>query len=483
MQTLIRLGSDFNLKSAKVKANFLKVLLRNIGGVLDQAGLSYKLDHSWSRVYVQTEIDVSHLLARVFGIGSVSPVDVSCAPNLDDMKALAIQTYGELVKGKSFCVRVKRQGVKEFTSTEAERAVGYELGALAREVDLTNPEIKIEIDVTAEEARFFSRRVAGPGGLPLGVQGRALCLFSGGFDSPVAAWRLMKRGVALDFVFCNLAGDDYRQSVLAVLKVLCDKWCVGVSSYVHILDFGPVKDAIDAKVSKSYAQVVLKRMFYKAGEKLNAEKNTLGLVTGEAIGQVSSQTLSNLYAINEASNCLILRPLQSFDKEEILDIARQIGTFTLSEHIKEYCALNKQKPITNAWASDIDYQESKIPVDQLIEDAIHNRESLEIRKIDPNLESSQSHYSDKIATNAVVIDSRDRASYEAWHYPDALHITLETHVKPAPSMDKTQDYLLLCEFGMQTALLSQTLRKKGIKAFSYRGGTRRLYKDMLANQR
>jgi len=170
----------------------------------------------------------------------------------------------------------------------------------------------VHVEVRDDRAFFYTEAVAGPGGLPLGAEGRALALVSGGFDSAVAAWRMMKRGLALDYAFFNLGGSQHQRDVLRVAKLL------------------------------------LKRLMLKASEQIAQELGVRALVTGEALGQVSSQTLQNLVVITEATELLVLRPLLGLDKEEIVAQARAIGTYEISASVQEYCALVPRKPATRA---------------------------------------------------------------------------------------------------------------------------------------
>src|SRR5690606_12565058 len=167
-------------------------------------------------------------------------------------------------------------------------------------------------------------------------------------DSAVAAWLMLKRGVQLDYVFCNLAGDAYERSVALVAKVLADDWSYGTRPRLHVIDFGPVLDDLRAKSRPRYWQVVLKRLMYRAGDHVAQEARAQGLVTGEAIGQVSSQTLVNLAAIDRASSLPVFRPLIGFDKMDIVELSRRLGTFELSSKVQEYCAIAPGNPATAA---------------------------------------------------------------------------------------------------------------------------------------
>ena len=230
MKVILRTAPEINIKSDKIKSRFLKRLRQNLARALDSIGVEYSIENRWSKLMVEVSGEEAlTTMTRVFGVDSVSPVEHECENTLEAMKEAIVEHYAEKVKGKTFAVRVKRTGVKGFSSIQAEREIGGCLRAHALKVDLDNPEVKINIEVNQYGASFYSSRLMGPGGLPLGTQGKALCMISGGFDSAVAAWETMKRGVALDYIFCNLAGSAYERSVLAVVKGLTSQWAYGTS--------------------------------------------------------------------------------------------------------------------------------------------------------------------------------------------------------------------------------------------------------------
>ena len=149
----------------------------------------------------------------------------------------------------------------------------------------------------------------------------AVALLSGGFDSAVSSWLMLKRGVEIEYVFCNLAGESYERSVVQVAKVLADDWSYGTRPRLHAIDFGPVLDELRTHSQPKYWQLVLKRLMYRAAEAVAREVRSAAIVTGEALGQVSSQTLANLAAIDPATGLVVFRPLLGFDKSEIIAIA------------------------------------------------------------------------------------------------------------------------------------------------------------------
>ena len=188
MKVIVRTAPEINIKSDKIKARFLKRLRQNLSKALDSTGVTYSIQNRWSKFFVEISGEEGlAAMTRVFGVDSISPVEHECENDLEQMKELIVKHYADTVSGKSFAVRVKRTGVKGFTSTEAEHEVGDVLG-LSQRVSTLKIEVQINIEVTKYGTAFYSNRIMGPGGLPLGTQGKALCMISGGFDSAVAAW-------------------------------------------------------------------------------------------------------------------------------------------------------------------------------------------------------------------------------------------------------------------------------------------------------
>ena len=450
MKVIVRTAPEINIKSDKIKARFLKRLRKNLARALDTTGVEYSIENRWSKLLVDISGEEGlAAMTRVFGVDSISPVEHECENTLEAMKETIVKHYSEKVAGKTFAVRVKRNGAKGFSSLQAEQEVGGCLRPFAKSVDLKNPEFQVNIEVNQHGASFFSHRIMGPGGLPLGTQGKALCMISGGFDSAVAAWEMMKRGVALDYIFCNLAGSAYERSVLAVVKGLASQWAYGTSPKVHIVDFQPVVAAIDEHVRPQYAQMILKRMFYRVSNKVadyENKSNYLALVTGEAIGQVSSQTLKNLAAIDCVSDRLVLRPLITTDKQVIINQARKIGTHLLCEHIQEYCSLSKSKPVTGASISSVDHFENDLP-DNIVEETSKATKTVKILDLNHQELVTQYLYTEEIEENAILIDCRTKDEYKTWHYPGALYLDLSHLIAAYKSLDKSKTYVLYCAYG------------------------------------
>jgi thiamine biosynthesis protein ThiI len=341
-----------------------------------------------------------------------------------------------------------------------------------------DPEVTVHVEALADRAHLYARRIPGPGGLPAGVQGRALVLLSGGFDSSVAAWRVMRRGAAVDFVLCNLGGRAYERMVLRVARVLCHGWGFGVRSRLFVIDFAAVVDALRAAVKAQYWQVVLKRLMYRAAERIALEIGAQALVTGEALGQVSSQTLANLSAIDAAVQISVLRPLIGCDKTEIMAEARRIGTAPLSQRVKEYCALVPGHTVTATTPSRVVHAERYLAIDALWAATAARRE-IDLRA---HADETRSAYlfTHDIPRNAVVIDCQPEHLYSAWHMPGAeRHDPSELVVNPR-RLDRDRTYVLYCSEGTQAAYLAELLQRAGYDAYAFDGGATALRRHVEA---
>ena len=470
---LIRPTGELALKSKQTRRRFQKRLIECISDALSSAGLEHRIRSEWGRIFIETSGQGGlEDAARVFGIASLSEVEATIEPRLESIIEVGEQLYAERVRGRTFAVRGRRSGRHSFSSKD----INYDLGAALDKygtVDLDSPEVTVGVEVRNDFAYLYSDKVRGVGGLPVGSEGNAIALISGGFDSAVAAWMMLKRGVALDYVFCNLAGSAYERAVLGVAKLMADEWSYGTRPRIHIVDFEEPVRHLKEQVRESYWQVILKRLMYRVGARVARETGALAVVTGEAIGQVSSQTLPNLCAIDASVDIPVIRPLVSFDKSEIIDRSRAIGTYPLSEKVREYCALTENRPVTNATPEDAAAQESTLDL-SILYGAIANRRVLDLRALDASDLVMPYLYTTDISPDAVVIDTRTPAMFEAWHYPGANQRDFWDILRDYSSLDRKKTYVLYCDLGLKTAQLAEKMQKAGFEAYSFKGGLRAL---------
>lgn len=474
MKILLRLGADITIKSDKIRARFVGRLIQNLQSAFSAAGVQAKIERHWSRLYVVTD-DTRALdqLTRVYGISSFSVIEHQSKGDLESVLATGLAGYKDIVAGKRFCVRSRRVGNHTYNSMEVMKLLGAALMPYSAGVDLHTPDVQVNVEIREDVASFYSRQTRGPGGLPLGVSGKVVCLLSGGFDSVVAAWYMQKRGLGMDFVFCNLAGGAYERAVVGIAKQFASEWSLGTRPRLHVLDFAPVAEQLRERVRASYVQVVLKRLFYRAAERIAKETGAEAILTGECVGQVSSQTLQNLIAIEAVAERPVLRPLIGFDKEEITSVARRIGTFNLSANIQEYCQLVPDKPVTAASAKRAAEEESGMDP-AILDTAIATRKVILLADLSAADLVTPYLYTSAIPDDAVVVDCRPPDAYEHWHWPGATNLELHDLLARYKTLDKARTYVLYCPVGLQSAVAAEKMQASGYQAYSFKGGMKAL---------
>jgi len=381
---LVRYG-EIALKSHRTRPRMERLLINNIIDALKSIDISTR--RVWSsdaRIFVKIpdeHIDKAlEVLSRVFGIVSLSPVIERRFNTLDDIVQYGVELYSDTVKGKEFMVRARRAGEHDFTSKDIEKALGKALlDHGAKKVNLENPEVVVYVEVRYSKVYFFDKIIKGPGGLPIGSEGTVLSLISGGFDSAVASWYMLKRGAIVHYVFFNLGGEEHEKGVIRVAKILADYWSYGYEPMLYIVDFRPVVADIMSNVSEELWNVMLRRIMFRVAEKVALKVGAEALVTGESLGQVSSQTLRNIAVAEEPIKIPIFRPLIGLDKDEIVKMARFIGTYEESAKLQEYCAAVSTKPTTRADPEKVRTEEAKLNL-KILDILIENARSINLRR-------------------------------------------------------------------------------------------------------
>ncbi len=262
--------------------------------------------------------------------------------------------------------------------------INRELGAYVQQltgarVDLTHPELEIFVDVLPREVMLYFEEVKGYGGLPVSMSGRVMVLLSGGIDSPVAAWQMMKRGCQALFVHFHshpLVDTSSIEKAVELVQLLTQ---YQYHSILYLVPFAEIQKRIILSVPAPYRVVLYRRFMMRIAEALARRQSALALVTGESVGQVSSQTLENLAAIDEAATMPVLRPLIGFNKQESVDVARDIGTYPVSILPDQDCCtlFTPRNPVTHTELETVRRLEQLLPVGEMVGETLQRVEERE----------------------------------------------------------------------------------------------------------
>lgn len=341
------------------------------------------------RVLMSPEIDAASIqdrLTRVCGIANFSlshAVSLDLAkPRLDELSAAVI----EELRPKSFStfrVTAKRADKRlPMTSMDIERAVGGAVcDTLGKQVSLKNPELTIYLELLSKEAYYATEKVQGPGGMPVGVSGKVACLISGGIDSPVAAYRMIKRGCRAFFVHFSgrpLVSRASEEKVRDLVQILT---AYQYESRMVVIPFGEIQREIVLNTPAPYRVVLYRRMMLRIAEEFARRESCWGLVTGDSLGQVASQTPENLSVVEEATALPLLRPLIGMDKLEIMDEARRLGTYDTSiEEDQDCCKLfTPPHPSTKTRLDILQKVEQSLDIPTLVKQGLDKAELSEFR--------------------------------------------------------------------------------------------------------
>ena len=385
---LIKYG-ELSIKG-KNKKSFLDKLIRTIRHKCASL-TALKFERTHDRLYIilngEDAQDVISCLNKVFGLHAYS-LCARCDSNLEDIKDLALKIIKYEVKEKTtFKVETKR-ALKTFplTSIEASQEIARHV---LREsdlliVDVRKPQMRLRIDIRSEGTYIMTNEIKGLGGLPVGIDGKGLLMLSGGIDSPVAGYLVQKRGVEIEAIHFSsppYTSEMAKQKVLQLIEKLAH-YASNSKVKLYNIPFTKLQKAIFDHCPQSYGITIMRRMMYRISSEVAKINNNLIIVNGENLGQVASQTMHSMLAINEVTNMPIIRPLVAFDKLEIIDIAKKIDTYAISIEPYEDCCtvFVPANPVTKPDINKCIQYESYFDFQPLIEECIKNVEIIEIKE-------------------------------------------------------------------------------------------------------
>ncbi len=363
------------------RKHFEQVLLRNLREVAAADGTRCSLSGGYGKFVLSplsggVEEPLIDRLRKVFGLANVCP-GVRVPQELESISAAAVDS----LSGQEFrTIRVETRRVDRrfpMNSMDVSAAVGAVLcGKFGVRANLSKPDVTVSIEIVDGVAYVYSRRLRAAGGLPSGVSGRLVGLLSAGFDSPVACWRMMKRGCNVAMVHFHSMPYTARRSVDQVRDIARVLTTYQYRTKLFIVPFAPLQNEIVLATDPSLRIILYRRMMMRIAEKIAHMVNAEGLVTGEAVGQVASQTLRNIRIIDSAATLPVLRPLSGTDKEEIIATARTIGTHDISSEPYDDCCsfLAPRKPETWADAGPVTGAEEKLDIPSMVGAAVASME-------------------------------------------------------------------------------------------------------------
>ena len=362
----------------------IKYQLRNVDG-------SFEVRKESGRVYVETDGDYDYdetvaTLSRIFGIVGICPVELHEDEGFDKLCEAVIEHINHVYKDKSFTFKVNARRARKnypLESMEINAQLGERILNAFPEtrVDVHKPEVVINVEIR-NQINVYSTVIPGPGGMPVGTNGKAMLLLSGGIDSPVAGYMIAKRGVTIDATYFHAppyTSERAKQKVVDLAKIVA-KYSGPIN--LHVVNFTDIQLYIYEQCPHEELTIIMRRYMMKLAEHFAKENKCLGMITGESIGQVASQTMQSLAATNEVCTMPVYRPLIGFDKQEIVEISEKIDAYETSIlPFEDCCTIFVAKhPVTKPSLNVIHNDEKKLSekIDELMQKAIDTVEVIHI---------------------------------------------------------------------------------------------------------
>ncbi|RLG49519.1 MAG: tRNA 4-thiouridine(8) synthase ThiI [Thermoproteota archaeon] len=385
---VVRFGPEIGVKSSRVRLRMEKRVCEHILKALEHYGLEVdELEYTFGRLYLYSSRaeEAAEKAARVFGVSSTSPAKRTSS-NLSEIAEAAVKLASSALHEEAkFAVSCRRVGEHPYTSGDVCSRVGEAileaLGCRGVRVDLDNPDVTVGIEVREDKAFVYTQVLKGPGGFPAGTQGKSVCLISGGMDSPVACWLIMRRGslpVFLTFNTHPYGGEELVERALECARILMT-WAIGFKARAYIVPHGQLLDTVVKKAPRALTCVLCKRAMLRVAERVAVRERAQAVVTGESLGEQASQTIWNLRVISQAASSFpVLRPLIGFDKPETDELARRRGTCDVTARRASGCKAAPDTPAIKARVSEVAAVEQKLSLPALAPELISKAKVLEL---------------------------------------------------------------------------------------------------------
>lgn len=477
MKFIVKFYPEITIKSKSVRKRFCKLLQSNVRNVLRRFDDSSTVYLDWDKIEVTTKDDSAQNRDRLIdalqcipGIAHILEVSQHEFSDVHSIYETVAPIVAPSIEGKTFCVRVKRGGNHDFNSNEVERYVGGGLNQHypSKGVKLTKPDHTVRLEIRNDKLYVIANRFEGIGGFPLPAQEDVLSLMSGGFDSGVSSYMMIKKGARTHYCFFNLGGAAHEIGVKQVSYYLWDRFSASHKVKFVSVPFEGVVGEILEKVENGQMGVILKRMMMRAAERVAKRMKIEALVTGESLGQVSSQTLTNLGVIDKTVDMLIMRPLIAYDKQDIIDISAKIGTKQFAEVMPEYCGVISNKPTVKAVMSKIEAEEANFDFD-VLEKALEDAVMIDIRDIATETNDSVAEVETvkDFGSNDIILDIRspDEEDEQPLEIDgvEIVHLPFYKLATKFGDLDQSKQYLFYCDRGVMSKLQALFLTEQGFK--------------------
>ena len=473
MKFIIRLFPEISIKSKPVRNRLIRQVRQNLVNVCKHHGISVNAYAQWDKVVAIFDETITKdraitELSRIPGIHSFMEVNEYPFTTLDSLFDEIKDVVGPSIENKTFAVRVKRKGQHEFNSQMAERVIGGKFKASFpnKGVCLDNPEVLIHIEIENQIAYLSGEKHLGIGGYPVGSQGEVFSLISGGFDSGVSTYDVLHRGCRVNYLFFNMGGTAHEIGVKQESYFLWDRFASSHRVRFVTIPFEPIVGQILERTHHGVRGVILKRMMMRVVSLVAKKFDAEALATGESLGQVSSQTLRNLTHIDNVCDVLLLRPLVTADKQDIIDKSREIGTIGFAESMPEYCGVISDHPNVCPSASFVEEEEAKMDSD-LVQKAFESMKVVDINDIpkDTTKLKTEVETVSELLSNEVVLDVRAPDDVEKAPLTVEGHevITMPFYKTASDfhTLDQIKTYALYCDQGVMSLMQAKQLKEKG----------------------
>ncbi len=463
---IIKYSGEIAMKKSKTRNKMAQLLHSNIIAALKDNNIALiKSKSFWSFILLEVESPADEILLNISGIQNFSKAEVGQKFEFSEIVNKGVDIFKAKVKDKKFAVKCRAKLNKKernYKSRDIEIELGSELIEYSSGVDLSNPDITCFVEIRDEAIFYYSEKQKGLGGFPLGNANQAVMMLSGGIDSPVAIHKAIKMGILPIFVYFDLGSKEQYKATLDIFKFISEKYLRGQSVKMIVV---PMINTVEyiREVDNRYQNLLLKYFFYKICEKIGLENNAPVIISGEAISQVSTQTIENLLLLDQYICISVFRPTLFMPKLEIIEVAKEIGTFDMSYKGKEYCGISNSKVATAARKHIFDKIVENIPLEIKLKEIQNYLYDITLQNIDKKME--ELNKTNKLEANEMIIINLSSKEIED-DKNKVVETTLDDALDEFIKWDKSKTYKIICNMGLQSKILQSAMKEEGFNAIA-----------------